>query len=62
MIVDWFIFVFEILYYFSYLLSLVALNSISWKRIIANGGFLILIFNEKKKKKKNYVILEFQRI
>ena len=52
MIVDWFIFVFEILYYFSYLLSLVALNSISWKRIIANGGFLILIFNEKKKKKE----------
>ena len=64
MIVDWFIFVFEILYYFSYLLSLVALNSISWKRIIANGGFLIFIFNEKKKKKKekNYIILEFQRI
>lgn len=53
MIVETGLSLFEILYYFSYLLSLVALNSISWN-IIANGDFFLLLlldsfFNKKKK-------------
>lgn len=53
MIVETGLSLFEILYYFSYLLSLVALNSISWN-IIANGDFFLLLlldsfFNKEKK-------------